>query len=97
MGARGAGGIGCGGDTGCCGGDAGCCLGVGEYRFIALADDGIRVWVEGDLIINGWKDQSRALYFRDHSPRSGPRTVVVEYYDARVDATAVVNWAPTRR
>ena len=64
-----------------------------EYRFVALADDGIRVWVDDDLIINGWKDQSRTLYYKDYAPRYGHHTVRVEYYDARLNAIAVVNWA----
>jgi len=66
----------------------------GAYRFIALADDGIRVWVDDALIINGWKDQSRTMYYRDYTPRYGNHTVRVEYYDARLDATVLVNWAP---
>lgn len=66
----------------------------GAYRFIALADDGIRVWVDDALIINGWKDQSRTMYYRDYTPRYGNHTIRVEYYDARLDATVLVNWAP---
>ncbi len=65
----------------------------GTYRFIAMADDGIRVWVDDALIINGWKDQSRTLYFKDYAVRYGNHTVRVEYYDTRLDASAVVNWA----
>ena len=63
------------------------------YRFIAMADDGIRVWVDDALIINGWKDQSRSLYYKDYAVRYGNHTVRVEYYDTRLDASAVVNWA----
>ena len=65
----------------------------GNYRFIAMADDGIRVWVDDALIINGWKDQSRTLYYKDYAVRYGNHTVRVEYYDTRLDASAVVNWA----
>ena len=68
-----------------------------EYRFVALADDGIRVWVDNALIINGWQDQSPTMYFRDYTPRYGNHTIRVEYYDDRSDAMAIVNWAPTRR
>ncbi len=68
-----------------------------EHRFVALADDGIRVWVDNVLIINGWQDQSPTMYFRDYTPRFGNHTIRVEYYDDRSDATAIVNWAPTRR
>lgn len=65
----------------------------GNYRFIAIADDGIRVWVDDALIINGWQDQSKTMYFKDHDLRYGNHTVRVEYYDSRLDAIAVVNWA----
>ena len=65
----------------------------GEYRFIALADDGIRVWVDDALIINGWKDQSKTMYYKDYDLRYGNHTVRVEYYDSRLDAVAIVNWA----
>ena len=64
-----------------------------EYRFMAIADDGIRVWVDGQLIISQWKGQAATLVYRDHAPRYGTRTVQVEYFDAAADATAIVNWA----
>ncbi len=67
-----------------------------EYRFLALADDGVRIWVDNVLVLDGWDDQSQTLYYADYTPRYGNHDVRVEYYDARLDATIVVNWAPTR-
>ncbi len=66
------------------------------YRFIALADDGVRVWVDNNLVIDGWQDQSQTLYHAEYRPQYGNHDVRVEYYDSRADATIVVNWAPTR-
>lgn len=67
-----------------------------EYRFAALADDGVRVWIDDRLLINGWQDQSQSLYYKNYTPSRGNHTIRVEYYDARLSATIVVNWAPTR-
>src|SRR5439155_7680128 len=30
----------------------------GQYRFDATADDGVRIYVDGQLILNGWVDQA---------------------------------------
>lgn len=68
-----------------------------EHRFMAIADDGVRVWIDNILLIDGWKEQARTLYYRDYTPRYGTHTVRVEYYDTWKDATVIVNWAPTRR
>ena len=65
----------------------------GNYRFVAIADDGVRVWVGNTLIIDGWKDQSATLYFRDYAPPAGTHAVRVEYYDSGVDARITVDWA----
>jgi hypothetical protein len=32
---------------------------AGTYRFTATADDGIRVWLDNELIINDWSDPAR--------------------------------------
>lgn len=67
-----------------------------KYTFAALADDGVRIWVDNVLVLDGWKDQSQTLYYAEYTPRYGNHDVRVEYYDARLDATIIVNWAPTR-
>ncbi len=67
-----------------------------KYTFAALADDGVRVWVDNQLVLDGWKDQSQTLYFAEFTPRYGNHDVRVEYYDTRSDATVIVNWAPSR-
>lgn len=64
-----------------------------EYRFMTIADDGIRVWINDQLIINRWQGQAATLVYRDYAPRYGTHTVRVEYFDAAADATAIVNWA----
>ncbi len=52
---------------------------AGKYVFTAYTDDGMRIWLNGRLIINAWKDQPPTLY---------EARVVLEgdqFYDIRVD------------
>lgn len=57
-------------------------LPVGRYRIVARADDGVRVKVSGNLVINAWKTQPPTTYtaFIEHS--GGAVDVEVEYYQA---------------
>lgn len=64
----------------------------GSYTFIALTDDGVRLWVGGTLVIDGWRDQASTLYFNDYAPPRGTHLVQVEYYEAGIDANVAVNW-----
>ncbi|HHN93430.1 MAG TPA: hypothetical protein ENK17_01555, partial [Anaerolineae bacterium] len=64
-------------------------------RFYADSDDGVRVWVDDALIVDGWQDQSRPntrtgdviLSARQH-------TVTVEYYEHGGGASVHVWWQP---
>ncbi len=65
-----------------------------NYRFAALSDDGVRVWVGDTLIIDGWVPQAATLYFKDYAPPAGTHLVRVEYYDSGANAQIMVDWAP---
>lgn len=65
----------------------------GNYRFVAMTDDGVRVWVGGVLVIDGWKQQATTLYFADFAPPQGTHQVHVEYYESSSNANVSVNWA----
>lgn len=68
-------------------------LTAGTYRFTATADDGVRVWVNGQQIINGWSDQKPTTFIGDITLPSGGAQVVVEYYDSVGGAQIQVGWA----
>ena len=53
----------------------------GRYRFWALADDGIRAWVDGLLVIDQWRDAGQALYQAEVVLEAGEHEVVVEFYE----------------
>jgi hypothetical protein len=65
----------------------------GIYRFTVRADDGIRVFVDNNKIVDQWKDQSATTYTVDYPVTSGTHKVIVEYYESGWSAVAKVNWA----
>ena len=53
---------------------------AGAYELVAISDDGVRVWVDGKLVIDRWTVHESAV---DRAPVSGgTHTVKVEYFEA---------------
>jgi glucose/arabinose dehydrogenase len=65
---------------------------AGTYSMEAWADDGIRVFVDGQLAVNGWFDQAVSRYQANVPMTAGNHTITVEYYDAGEEAVAKFNW-----
>ncbi|MBN1964023.1 MAG: hypothetical protein JW910_05220, partial [Anaerolineae bacterium] len=70
-------------------------FGAGTYTFIARADDGIRLWVDGVSVISQWHDQAPTEYRADRSLSAGEHEIKVEYYENAGGAVAQVRWEPT--
>ncbi|HNT06412.1 MAG: PA14 domain protein [Chloroflexi bacterium ADurb.Bin180] len=64
----------------------------GSYSFKAYTDDGVRVWVDGNLIIDHWVNQPATLTEKIANVATGVRSVRVEYYDHIGNAVAMVWW-----
>ena len=65
---------------------------AGVYRFTVTSDDGIRVRVDGDLIIDAWYDHPATTFTSDESLSAGSHLVSVEYYDNAGQAVASLAW-----
>jgi hypothetical protein len=65
---------------------------AGTYTFTATADDGIRVWLDGNLIIDAWIDQPPTTYQATRALSAGEHLVKVEYYEKGGGAVAQVSW-----
>lgn len=63
----------------------------GSYQFITFHDDGVRLWVDGNLIIDNWWD-SRGETSGGRDLSAGYHEVKVEYYENRGDAALQVKW-----
>jgi hypothetical protein len=65
---------------------------AGNYRFYARSDDGVRVWLNGELIIDQWRDADGLTYSADRSLAAGAHALRVEYYENRGAAQVQVWW-----
>lgn len=64
----------------------------GNYYFRARADDGVRVYLNDTMVLNGWTDGSHdiANTFRNVGP--GTHTITIDYYDRYGYAYLQVFW-----
>jgi hypothetical protein len=67
---------------------------AGSHTFTATADDGIRVYLDGTLVIDQWKDQSATTYTTSRQVTAGNHELKVEYYEHGGDAVAKVAISP---
>ena len=67
-------------------------LTAGNYRFSMTVDDGGRLWVNGHLLIDAWKDQAARTYTGDIYLSGGGVPVKMEYYENTGEAMAKLSW-----
>lgn len=60
----------------------------GVYRFSATTDDGTRIWVDDQQILNEWREQGERTFVVDRPLATGHHLVRVEYFEATGTATA---------
>jgi uncharacterized protein YraI len=65
----------------------------GNYRFTATMDDGMRVWVNNNLLIDSWWDSQVHSISRDIYLTPGDHHIKVEYYEVGGKAVAKLHWA----
>ena len=53
----------------------------GRYRFTAVTDDGVRLWVNGQLIINDWMDRKPTASNGEITLPGGSVELKMEYYE----------------
>ena len=64
----------------------------GAYTFHVLADDGARLWVDGQLLIDQWREAAAAEHIAEISLSEGLHSIRVEYFEAEGDARIRVHW-----
>ncbi len=70
-------------------------LKASHYRFCAKSDDGVRIWVGNDLVLDGWHANNGAeAVCANHWVATGTYNAKVEYYENGGDALLHVWWEP---
>jgi PKD repeat protein len=64
----------------------------GDYVFRIRADDGMRVWVDNNLIFDRWQDGDSGWQEQTRNIPGGVRDIRVEYYQRTGQAFITTNW-----
>ncbi|MGB9880123.1 MAG: PA14 domain-containing protein, partial [Anaerolineae bacterium] len=67
-------------------------LDAGTYRFYALSDDGVQLWVDETMVIDHWMDGAAQTYVGDVYLPQGSHTIRVQYYENAGMAVIKVWW-----
>ncbi len=65
---------------------------AGTYKFTTTSDDGIRVYVDNDLVIDQWNDHGPTLHIGEKTLTAGNHVIKVEYYEGGWTAVAKFNF-----
>ena len=67
----------------------------GNYRFHTFSDDGVRLWVDNQLIINNWTDHGGTENSGSITLTAGNKyDIKLEYYENGGAATIKLSWTP---
>jgi beta-glucosidase len=67
----------------------------GKYRFGAIADDGVRIYLDGKLIAEDWTDHAPTTVTAEVTLQAGKSyDVKMEYYEGQIGAVARLVWQP---
>ncbi|MEM7375280.1 MAG: PA14 domain-containing protein [Bacteroidota bacterium] len=68
------------------------------YTFSANTDDGFRLWVDGEQVINSWINQAPTVHAGTKTMIAGQKVpIVVEYYENGGGAVAELSWSSTNQ
>ncbi len=64
----------------------------GFYRFTILADDGVRLWIDGQLVVDEWHDGGSSPYSLDLYLPQDRYSLRLEYYENLGGAMIQLSW-----
>jgi uncharacterized protein YraI len=67
-------------------------MNAGTYRFTITADDGVRAYIDGQIILDQWHDQAPTTYYVNVQVAAGNHAIQVDYYQGVGDASISVSW-----
>ena len=71
-------------------------LAGGYYRWVAVVDDGIRIYVDDKLVLDAWREQPATEYTAEFFVEPGYHKFRVEYYEegnmASIDVRLEAVW-----
>ena len=67
----------------------------GSYTLYVKADDGVRVWIDGALVIDEWHFSTGKWYSKSFNWQGGQRHLIqLDYFESGQDARVFLQWKP---
>jgi beta-glucosidase len=67
----------------------------GKYRFGAVADDGVRIYLDGKLLVEDWTQHAPTTVAAEVTLEAGRAyDLKMEYYESKIGAVARLAWQP---
>ncbi len=63
-----------------------------KYTFYARTDDGVRLWIDGNLVVDHWADQAYTERKGSIDLATGGHSILMEYYENEGSAVADLRW-----
>jgi hypothetical protein len=67
-------------------------LPAGNYSFVTTGSDGVRLYVDGNLVLDRWRDQAATTYTSVQSLSGGTHLITVEYYESTGWPSVHLTW-----
>ena len=67
-------------------------FGAGDYRFYVAVKDGVRLWIDNQLVMDQWHDSDPVTYATDRSLGAGNHNLRMQYYNRSGAAEAHLWW-----
>ena len=64
----------------------------GDYVFTTIASDGMRIYIDGNLVMDRWRNQAATMYTFPQTLNQGTHLITVEYFVLVGWPTAHVTW-----
>lgn len=66
---------------------------TGDYTFTTTSDDGVRLWIDGALLIDEWRDMAASSFTAARRLAAGWHDLRVDYYDNSGSASVALRWS----
>ncbi len=66
---------------------------AGNYKLSTVADDGVRLWLDGELLIDRWTTSSGTRDEVDVVLTDRPHAIKIEYFDYTANAIMQLSWS----
>ena len=70
---------------------------AGNYEFVTISDDGVRLYIDGEIVIDRWYDQPATIHYAKKQLTKGRHRITMDYFERSGQALAQLFWAKAEK